>query len=96
VDLQVIKSKYFIESDSPIAIGNVEEIKWLIQSFEDQQREIEQYQLQEELLLGRLQKLTLEYREMKEKNRLKFVEKMLIENTELAQELALIKGEMSG
>ncbi len=63
-----------------------------IRSHKELENMIKQYQLQETLLLGRLQKLTLEYKELKEKNRFKFVEKMLIENTELAEENAKLKG----
>jgi cell division FtsZ-interacting protein ZapD len=57
---------------------------------------VEQYQLQETFLLESLKKQTLQIKDMKEKCRFKFVEKVMDENLALAQELALIKGEMSG
>jgi DNA-binding transcriptional regulator PaaX len=57
---------------------------------------VEEFQIQETFLLERLKKQTLQVKEMKEKCRFKFVEKVMEENLALAQELALIKGEMSG
>jgi hypothetical protein len=57
---------------------------------------IDQYKLQEELLLERLKKQTLQMKEMKRNSRLiKFYE-MAEENLSLATELAMLKGEMSG
>jgi predicted RNase H-like nuclease (RuvC/YqgF family) len=58
--------------------------------------EINQYKLQEELLLERLKKQTLQMKEMKRNSRLiKFYE-MAEENLSLATELAMLKGGMSG
>lgn len=42
-DFQTIKNKYFTESDSKIAIANVDEIKSLILTVEDQAETIEAY-----------------------------------------------------
>ena len=53
---------------------------------------IEQYQLQEKLLLDRLQKLTLEFKELKRNSRtIRFFE-MAEENLKLAEENARLKG----
>jgi uncharacterized protein YdcH (DUF465 family) len=61
-----------------------------------QQEEINQYKFQEELLLERLKKQTLQMKEMKQNSRLiKFYE-MAEENLSLATELAMLKGGMSG
>jgi hypothetical protein len=69
--------------------------KSLLETIEELVQTVEQYQLQETLLLERLKKSTRQLKEMKEMNRFKFVEKILIENTEMAQELAQLKGVLS-
>lgn len=66
--------------------------KSLLETIEELVQTVEQYQLQETLLLERLKKNIRQLKEMKEMNRFKFVEKILIENTEMAQELAQLKG----
>ena len=103
---------------------NIEDIKWLIDSFEQlqeengdmaekhaekdiaiaefmqivelQQKEIELFKLSETILLKRLEKLSLEFKELKQKSRtIRFFD-MAEENLKLAKEIALLKGELSG
>lgn len=69
--------------------------KSLLETVKDLVATVEQYQIQENILLERLKKQTLQLKEMKEKNRFKFVEKMLQENTALTQENARLKGALS-
>ena len=59
-------------------------------------RIIEQYKFSEALLLERLKKQTLQIKEMQQDRRLTRYWDMAEENLRLAQELAILKGELSG
>ncbi|MBO0959539.1 hypothetical protein J1P26_07305 [Neobacillus sp. MM2021_6] len=111
-EMKAIKTAFshdLCNNDYPISL-TFSDIKWLITKVEQQQKEladahnkelsyiddIETYQLQETLLLERLKKVTLEYKELKRNSRsIRFFE-MAEENLKLATELAQMKGEISG
>jgi predicted metal-dependent hydrolase len=92
--LQNIKDLLDCADDKDISELFARKMLWLIQTVEKQQKEVEQYQLQETLLLERIKRDTLQIKEIKAKCRFKFVEKMLEENTKLAKEVARLKGEV--
>lgn len=83
MDIQQIKHNF------KLGKMDLSEIEWLINT-------VEQYQLQETYLLGRLEKLTLEYKQLKQDRRLIAFYEMAEENLRLAQELANLKAVMSG
>ncbi|CRK80336.1 hypothetical protein [Neobacillus massiliamazoniensis] len=66
-----------------------------IVTIEDLVEMVEQYKLQETILLERLKKQTLQIKEMKQNSRLTRFYEMAEENLKMAQELAQLKGEVT-
>lgn len=67
----------------------IDDVNWLIET-------IEQYQLNEIVLLEKLKKQTLELKEMKRNGRLNRFFSMAEENLKMAQKVAELEGELIG